>query len=392
MIPYGRQKISASDIEAVLEVLRSPYLTQGPRVELFEKALASKLAVSHAVAVNSATSALHLACLALGVGNHDLVWTSAISFVASANAARYCGAEVDFVDIDPDTFNMSVDALAEKLSAARRSGGKLPKVVIPVDMAGQSADMSGIADLANEFGFKIIEDASHALGGSYRGISVGCCAFSDVTVFSFHPVKMITTGEGGACVTNNSDLANKIRRLRSHGITRDPSEMANVPDGPWYYEQLDLGFNYRITDIQCALGASQLERLDDFVEERNQISAKYGDLLERFEWLKLPHVDMDARSSFHLYIVQVDESAPSTRNRYFEAFRSSGILVNLHYIPIYRHPYYSAMQKFRPEEFPAAENYYKSAISLPIFPGLSDAQLDQIASVFSSSFGHQILF
>lgn len=391
MIPYGRQNISQEDINAVQEVLGSPYLTQGPRVREFELALAAYVGCSKAVVTNSATSALHLACLALGVGLDDLVWTSAISFVASANAARYCGADVDFVDIDPNTFNMSVAALEQKLREVRKTGGKLPKVVIPVAMAGQSANMKEIADLGDEFGFKILEDASHALGATYRGSRVGSCSFSDITVFSFHPVKMITTGEGGACVTNDLELGARIERLRSHGITREVSEMVSPNAIPYYYEQLELGFNYRMTDFQAALGASQLKRIDQFVQERNELARQYSRLL-KFDWCSVPEVASEGTSSFHLFIIQIEDESPRTRDQIFEAMRTNGILVNLHYIPIYRHPYYSRMGIYNPESFPFAENYYRKAISLPIFPGMGEADLSAVVSSLSEGIGHQTIF
>ena len=391
MIPYGRQEISDEDVTAVEKALRSPYLTQGPRVQEFEADLASYSGASYAVAVNSATSALHISCLALGVGQGDTVWTSAISFVASANAALYCGAEVDFVDIDPITFNMSSEALAEKLRHASSSGAALPKVVIPVAMAGQSADMAEIHELSKEFGFKVLEDASHALGSTYLGSKVGSCAFSDITVFSFHPVKMITTGEGGACVTNSPELVSKLQRLRSHGITRDPAEMENPSPGLWYYEQLELGFNYRITDIQCALGISQMKRLDKFVSLRNQVAERYQSLISQ-SWIEHPEVLPDRTSSFHLYVVNLLPNAPVSRNKLFETFRANGILVNLHYIPIYRHPYYSRMKKYEPAQFPHAENYFSNAISIPIFPSISAKEVDDVVAVIDQQLGFQTIF
>lgn len=391
MIPYGRQNISPEDIRAVDEVLSSPYLTQGPVVRQFEAALEAYVGCSKAVVTNSATSALHLACLALGVGPKDLVWTSAISFVASANAARYCGADVDFVDIEPDTFNMSVAALEQKLVAARKSGQKLPKVLIPVAMAGQSADMKEISALAVEYGFKILEDASHALGATYRGSKLGACAYSDITVFSFHPVKMITTGEGGACTTNNLELGAKIERLRSHGITREVSEMESPRAIPYYYEQLDLGFNYRMTDFQAALGISQLKRIDAFVDERNRVASHYSSILD-LSWCLLPEISDTCTSSFHLYVVRITKDAPRTRDKIFEAMRTDGILVNLHYIPIYRHPYYARMGKYNPESFPCAEEYFSQAISLPIFPGITTGEVETIASRLVEGIGHQTIF
>lgn len=391
MIPYGRQNISAEDLLAVENALRSEFLTQGPRVAEFETALAAYVGAKFGIAANSATSALHLACLALGVGKGDLVWTSAISFVASANAARYCGAEVDFVDIEPETFNIDPHALRRKLDHARQTGMTLPKVVIPVHMAGLSANMAEIRELSDEFGFRIIEDASHALGASYLDFRVGSCRFSDITVFSFHPVKMITTGEGGMCLTNSDHLSARIQSFRSHGITRDPSEMVNHYDGGWYYEQQNLGYNYRITDLQCALGLSQLKRIDDFVRERNDIAKKYESLLSD-TGLALPEVPKGTLSSFHLYIVRTDDPSGLGRKRLFESLRAQGILVNVHYIPIYRHPYYQRLGLYRAEDFPIAEDYYWRCLSLPIFPGITDEQLGDVAAAISNRLGHQTIF
>ena len=298
MIPYGKQNISSEDIEAVVEVLKSDYLTQGPVVPEFEKAISSYCGAKYAVAVNSATSALHIACLALGVGLGDLVWTSAITFVASANCALYCGAEVEFVDISSESYNISIQRLTDKLEAAKKSG-RLPKVVIPVHLAGQSCDMRAIHALSKKYGFRIIEDASHAIGGKYLEERIGGCQYSDITVFSFHPVKIITTGEGGIALTNDQNLIKKMARLRSHGITRYPEEMTHAPDGPWYYQQIELGFNYRMTDIHAALGLSQLGRLDKFVSERHAIAERYGQLLSKSQ-IKLPQQDPQSRSAWHL--------------------------------------------------------------------------------------------
>ncbi|MFY7877211.1 MAG: UDP-4-amino-4,6-dideoxy-N-acetyl-beta-L-altrosamine transaminase, partial [Pirellula sp.] len=351
-IPYGRQSISEEDIQAVVQVLRSEYLTQGPVVPEFEHAISGYCGSKYAVATNSATSALHIACLALGVGVGDIVWTSPITFVASANAARYCGADVDFVDIDARTFNMSTASLAEKLAQAKTLN-RLPKVVIPVHLAGQSCDMRGIHALSEQYGFRIIEDASHAIGGSYMNEKVGSCRYSDITVFSFHPVKIITTGEGGMAVTNNLELLKVMARLRSHGITRYPSEMTHTPDGPWYYQQIELGFNYRMTEIQAALGLSQLKRLDGFVNARHEIAGCYDRLLESNQ-VKSPWRDSEVRSAMHLYIVRVPASS---HGLLFENLRAAGIGVNLHYIPVYRQPYYQKMG-FMPSEYPEAERYY----------------------------------
>lgn len=362
MIPYGRQSISEADIEAVVQVLRSDFLTQGPAVPAFEGAVATYCGVTHAVAVNSATSALHLACLALGVGPGDRVWTSPITFVASANCARYCGAEVDFVDIDLATVNMSVDALAEKLAAAEREG-TLPKVVIPVHFAGEPCDMATIHALGQRYGFRIIEDASHAIGARYGGEPVGSCRYSDITVFSFHPVKIITTAEGGMAMTNNPELAGRMARLRTHGITRDPAEMVDATPGAWYYEQQELGFNYRLTDLQAALGLSQLARLDAFVAARHDVAARYDAALAG-TGIGLPSRAAANRSALHLYVVQVE-----SRDRVFADMRAAGIGVNVHYIPVNRQPWHRA-RELRSAPTPQADQYYAKALSLPIFPGL----------------------
>jgi UDP-4-amino-4,6-dideoxy-N-acetyl-beta-L-altrosamine transaminase len=376
-IPYGRQNINRSDASAVLRTLRSEFLTQGPEVESFENLLGELTSARFQVATNSATSALHLACLALGVGPGDLVWTSAITFVASANCALYCGATVDFVDIDPATHNMSVESLEAKLLAAQ-SEGKLPKVVIPVHFAGRSADMRKIKSLSERFGFSIIEDASHAIGASYEGLPVGNCAFSDVVVFSFHPVKIITTGEGGAAVTNNADLATRMRLLRSHGITRDKTKMLDPSRPDWYYEQLHLGFNYRMTDFQAALGASQIRRIGKFLNQRRAIASRYKRLLGRVD-VKLPNFQELEASSWHLFVIEtIGEASEETRDRLFRSLRSLGILVNVHYIPVYRHPYFSKLG-FDPTSFPVAEEYYRSALSLPIYPGLTRLQQSKVS-------------
>ena len=378
MIPYGRQDISETDIAAVVDVLKSDFLTQGPAVETFEGALADYCGASRAVAVSNATAALHLACLALGVGPGDRVWTSPVSFVASANCALYCGAEVDFVDIDPRTVTMSVEALSQKLEAAARRD-RLPKVVIPVHLAGQSCPMADIRALADTYGFAIIEDAAHAIGGSYRGAPVGSCRFSDIAVFSFHPVKIVTTGEGGAAVTNNEELADRMALLRSHGITRDPVRMTRPADGPWSYEQRELGFNYRMTDIQAALGSSQLKRVDAFVARRRDLAERYQTKLASLP-LILPWQHPDARSSWHLYIVQLrrDRAGPDRRT-VFDRLKASGIGVNLHYIPIHTQPYYRDLG-FARGDYPEAERYYDEAITIPLFSAMSDAQQDAIVS------------
>lgn len=378
MIPYGRQDINQADIDAVVNVLRSDFLTQGPIVPAFENAVAMHCGVRHAVAVNSATSALHIACLALGVGNGDLVWTSPITFVASANCARYCGAAVDFVDIDPLTYNMSVECLRSKLEGAQKIG-KLPKVVIPVHLCGQSCDMAAIHELGQQYGFKIIEDASHAIGGTYRREPVGNCRFSDITVFSFHPVKIITTGEGGMAVTNEDKLASHMARLRTHGITRDPAEMTHEPDGPWYYQQLELGLNYRLTDIHAALGLSQMKRLEEFVETRNQIANRYTKVLAHLP-VTVQLQPLDVYSAFHLYVIRL--RLPKTKKSHrevFEALRAAGFGVNLHYIPVYRQPYYAQMG-FNPSHFPESERYYADAISIPMYSGITEDQQDRVVA------------
>ena len=390
-IPYGRQNVNKSDIDAVVEVLRSDYLTQGPVVPRFEASVSEYTGAKFAVAVNSATSALHLACLALEVGPGDVVWTSPITFVASANCAIYCGAKVDFVDIDPLTYNLSIPALMEKLERSQVSN-TLPKVVIVVHLAGQSCDMKSINGLSLKYGFKIIEDASHALGGRYLNGPVGNCKYSDITVFSFHPVKMITTGEGGMAVCNNSKLNAIMQRLRSHGITRDEAEMKNITDGPWYYEQLDLGFNYRMTDMQAALGISQLKRLDSFVKKRNKVASNYNKIFEGID-IKTPwNNDNDSYSSYHLYIIRVPKKSKIfNRSQMFETLRSNGIGVNVHYIPIYRQPYYQKFN-YNYEDYPEAESYYAEAISIPIFTTITEDQQESIFKILTNPIGHQSLF
>lgn len=383
MIPYGRQSISLEDITAVVHTLESDHLTQGPVAPAFEEAVSSKVGAEHAVAVNSATSALHLACLALDVGPGDVVWTSPNSFVASANCARYCGATVDFVDIDPKTLCLSVEKLEHKLKDCRKSGKCLPKVVIPVHFGGQSCDMPALYRLARLFNFSIVEDASHAIGarviwpGEPNPRFVGDCQFSDISVFSFHPVKIITTGEGGMALTNNPELASRMRRLRSHGITRDRAEMIDKPEGDWYYQMLELGLNYRLTDIQAALGLSQLGRLDDFVYERQRLAAQYVEILQSvFLSLDTPAPGLQVEPSFskgarHLFVVRVPKEK---RGQCFHTLRSSGFGVNVHYIPIPCQPYYRKLG-FQPEGFPEALCYYEEGLSLPLFPGLSQENI-----------------
>lgn len=375
-IPYGRQSISPADIQAVVDVLNSDWLTQGPTVERFEQTVAGHCGTAHGVAVNSATSALHIACLAAGLGPGDILWTSPNTFVASANCGLYCGATVDFVDIDPRTYNMSVERLEEKLEQAERDG-KLPKVVVPVHFAGQSCDMEAIGRLAGRYGFTVIEDASHAIGGRYKNEPVGNCRHSAMTVFSFHPVKIITTGEGGMVLTNSPELHERLLRLRSHGITRDPALMAGESHGPWYYEQIELGFNYRMTDIQAALGVSQMTRLDEFVKRRHQLAKRYDEALAELP-LTLPWQHPDTWSAFHLYVIRLSlDRINQNRRHVFETLRERGILVNLHYIPVHTQPYYWA-QGFKGGDFPEAEAYYREAITLPLYAGLSDADQDRV--------------
>jgi UDP-4-amino-4,6-dideoxy-N-acetyl-beta-L-altrosamine transaminase len=388
IIPYGRQDINQADIDAVVDVLRSDFLTQGPVVPAFEKTVATYCGAQCGVAFNSATSALHIACLALGVGKGDIVWTTPVTFVASANCALYCGATVDFVDIDPKTYNLSVDCLKEKLTIAEQTN-TLPKVVIPVHLAGQSCDMEAIHALSQQYGFKIIEDASHAIGGRYKDKPIGNCRYSDITVFSFHPVKIITTGEGGMAVTNDIQLNKQMVRLRSHGITHDPDEMTHAPDGLWYYQQIELGFNYRMTDMQAALGLSQMQRLDEFVTQRHIIAQRYEELLAQLPVIT-PWQHQDSYSSFHLYIILLDVSVVNHRE-FFERFRVNGIGVNLHYIPVYRHPYYARMG-FNINEYPEAESYYSEAISLPLYPALTKDQQVDVVRWISKPIGHQTIF
>lgn len=373
MISYGRHDIRQEDVDAVVEVLLSDFLTQGPVVPQFEQSLVQASGAKFAIAVNSATSALHIACLALDVGPGDWVWTSPITFVASANCGIYCGAKVDFVDIDADTFNMSPDALAAKLEQAAING-TLPKVIVPVHMCGQSCDMKRISELARCYDVRVIEDASHAIGGSFAGAPVGNCAHSDITVFSFHPVKIVTSAEGGAALTNDPELAARMERFRSHGITRDPALMTHSPDGPWYYQQIDLGWNYRMTEMQAALGLSQMERLADYVDRRNYLATRYDSALAGLA-LDLPGRLPESRSSFHLYVIRLHDPA---RHRYvFQALQAAGIGVNLHYIPVHLQPYYRAMG-FELGDFAVSEAYYSRAISIPIYAIMSEEQQDTV--------------
>ncbi|BAL84083.1 putative aminotransferase [Selenomonas ruminantium subsp. lactilytica TAM6421] len=373
MIYYGKQSISEDDIQEVVKVLRSDFLTQGPTIERFEKRVAEYCGAKYAVAVSNGTAALHIACLAAGLGKGDVLWTSPITFVASANCARYCGADVDFVDIDANTYNMSVEVLEEKLRSAKRR----PQMVVPVHLAGQSCDMKRIHELAQEYGFMVMEDACHAMGADYLGKKVGCCEFSDMAVFSFHPVKIVTTGEGGMVLTNNEGLYQRLLLFRSHGITRNPDLMTHEADGPWYYQQLELGFNYRMTDIQAALGYSQMKRVDEFVARRRELAARYESLLADLP-VRTPYVLEGAEPSWHIYVVRVDFSkVKKSRQQIFKEMRERGITLNLHYIPVHTQPYYKK-QGYCVEEYPAALEYYKEAVTLPLYYGLTDEEQEMI--------------
>jgi dTDP-4-amino-4,6-dideoxygalactose transaminase len=384
-IPYARQDINQEDIDAAIAVLSSDFLTQGPMVPAFEKAIIDYCGVQHAVAVNSATSALHIACLALDVGKDDIVWTTPITFVASANCAIYCGATIDFVDIDPLTYNLSVELLAEKLAAAEKAG-KLPKVVIPVHLCGQSCDMARIYDLSQQYGFKIIEDASHAIGGKYKDEPIGNCRYSDITVFSFHPVKIITTGEGGMAVTNDPALAKHMRLLRSHGISGIAEDMHSRPSQEiWNYQQIDLGFNYRMTDIQAALGSSQMARLDSFVEKRHRIAECYDNELVGLP-IRTPWQHPDSFSAYHLYPICIEQKeSGATQRQVYDAMQVAGVNVNLHYIPIYRQPYYEEMG-FKTGYCSEAEQYYQQALSIPMYSTLTEMEQAKVIRVL-----HKIL-
>lgn len=384
MIPYGRQDINQADVDAVVEVLHSDWLTQGPMVPRFEQNVLKHVGAQYAVAVNSATSALHIACLALDLGPGDWLWTSPITFVASANCALYCGAKVDFVDIDPRTYNMSVGALVEKLQKAE-AAGCLPKIVVPVHLCGQSCDMAAIYALSQKYGFKIIEDASHAIGGKYKDESIGNCRYSDITIFSFHPVKIITTGEGGMALTNDPLLANLMQRLRSHGITSAPTEtQPRLADEIWNYQQIGLGYNYRMTDIQAALGHSQMQRLQVFVEKRHRIAERYDTELANMP-IQLPWQSPDSYSSYHLYPVRIKSTVSgATQRQLYDTLRASRIGVNLHYIPVYRQPYYEAMG-FKVGYCPEAEIYFKQTLTIPIYPSLTDSEQSQVIQALAET-------
>jgi len=383
MIPYGRQEISEKDIAEVVEVLKSDFLTQGPKTPLFEKTVADYCGSKYGVAVNSATSALHIACLALDLTEGDRLWTSPNSFVASANCGLYCGAKIDFVDIDPLTYNLSTEALEKKLIQAEQDN-KLPKIVIPVHFAGQSCDMQKIHSLGKEYGFKIIEDASHAIGGSYLNNKIGMCEYSDITVFSFHPVKIITTAEGGLATTNDRGLFERMQLFRTHGVTRDPKLMTKETEGAWHYQQVDIGFNYRMTELQAALGISQMRRLNEFVNKRNILKNRYDQLLSDLPVIK-PHQSNNVTSALHLYPIQIDTNKTKVgRFKVFDFLKKAGIGVNVHYIPIHTQPYYQEMG-FACGDFPTAETYYNNAISLPLFSQMSIEEQDKVVTTLSKS-------
>ena len=385
MIPYGRQDINQADIDAVVDVLQSDFLTQGPKVPVFEELVRQKVGAKYTVAANSATSALHIACMALGLARGDWLWTSPITFVASANCGIYCGADVDFVDIDPDTYNVSIHSLKLKLIKAKKQN-RLPKVFVAVHLAGLSCDMKEIHALSKEYGFKVVEDASHAIGGKYLGEYVGNCQYSDITVFSFHPVKIITTAEGGMALTNDSDFAKAMDLHRTHGVTRDPALMTHEPDGPWYYQQIDLGYNYRMTELQAALGVSQLIRLDDYVETRNRLTHRYNEKLKGLPF-KLPTQFEYSYSACHLYLLRLKlDDMSATHLEVFAFLRDAGIGVNLHYIPVYSHPYYQALG-FSKEDYPNSEKYYSDCVSLPLHSKLTlgeqDLIIDKLSEIIS---------
>ncbi len=384
-IPYGRQTIQASDIEAVMQVLKSDWITQGPAIEHFEQKLAKRFESPHALAVCNATAALHLAYLAAGLGPGKKLWTSPNTFLATANAARFCGADVDFVDIDPKSWNLSVEQLVLRLSQAEKTG-QLPDVLAPVHFGGNPCEMEAIAGLARKYNFQVVEDASHAVGARYQNHPIGSSHYSDFTVFSFHPVKIITTGEGGAILTHNTAAYERMARLRSHGMTRNPKLMQQEGEGGWYYEQLELGFNYRITDIQAALGESQLERLDSFIQQRQVLAKRYSELLADLSAdlaLQLPSVSAEAVSAWHLYVIRIP-SRKGMRKQVYDHLQKAGIEVNVHYIPVHLQPYYRQLG-FKPGDFPEAEAYYREAITLPLFPTLTLKQQDFIVSTLKEA-------
>ena len=388
MIPYGKQEISQQDIDVVIDVLKSDFLTQGPQVPLFENSIKEAVDAKFALAVNSATSALHIACLALGVGSGDVVWTTPITFVASANCALYCGADIDFVDIDPETYNLSPLKLEAKVVDAIQNNLPLPKAVIAVHLCGQPCEMDKIYALSKEYGFSVIEDASHAIGGKYKGTPIGSCEYSDITIFSFHPVKIVTTAEGGVATTNNAALAESMELLRSHGITRDTSLMTEESHGGWYYQQVALGFNYRMTEMQAALGVSQMSRLHDFVARRNELATRYDKKLNRLA-LKVPTQIEDSYSGRHLYVIRLElERLQLSHKMVFEKLRDNGIGVNLHYIPVQIQPYFQELG-FKVGQYPESEKYYDEAISIPLFHAMSETQQDEVISVLSNILGER---
>ena len=383
MIPYGRQDVTKSDIDTVTQVLQSDFLTQGPVTPKFEKKIAQYCGASYGVATNSATSALHIACLALGLREGDYMWTSPITFVASANCGIYCGAKVDFVDIDMDTYNISSDTLERRLIQAEKKG-ELPKIVIPVHFSAQSCEMEKIYKLSKKYKFKIIEDASHAIWGRYKEGLIGNCKYSDITVFSFHPVKIITTGEGGMALTNSRKLSEKMTLLRSHGITRNPNLMTQKPDGDWYYQQIGLGYNYRMTDIQAALGISQMDRLDKYIKKRNEIAKKYDNKLESLP-IKIPYQHQDSDSAYHLYVILLNQEISTSKKTLFEWLHNHGVHTSIHYIPVHMQPYYQDIG-YKFGRCPNAENYYQRAISLPIYPALSNSDQYTVIGAINNFF------
>lgn len=381
MIPYGRQTISEDDIAAVADVLRSDLITQGPMSDAFEVAVAEYCGAKHAVAVANGTAALHLAVMSMGLGRGGLLWTTPITFVASANCARFVGADVDFVDIDPDTLNISVETLSDKLEAAEKAG-RLPDVVVPVHFAGASCDMARIRELADRFSFRVLEDGAHGVGGRYRGDPVGGCRYSDATTFSFHPVKIVTTGEGGLVLTNDDQLADQARLLHTHGVTRDVTKMRGAPDGPWYYQQVALGYNFRITDIQAALGVSQMRRLNEFVARRNEIAAAYLDAFSDLP-VRCQTVPSDVLSSYHLFVIELKQH---DRSEVYDRLRDLGVGSAVHYIPVHLQPYYRDLG-FNPGDFPRAEAYYRNAITLPLYPAMTDADRDTVVAAVRQVLG-----
>lgn len=384
MIPYGKQEITQQDIDAVVDVLKSDFLTQGPQVPLFEKAIKDAVNADYALAVNSATSALHIACLALGVGKGDVVWTTPITFVASANCALYCGADIDFVDIHPQTYNLCADKLEQKLRHAKKNNLALPKVVIPVHLCGQPCEMKKIHSLGKQYNFSIIEDASHAIGGKYKNNAIGSCKYSDITIFSFHPVKIMTTAEGGVATTDSKKLAQKMDLFRSHGVTRDASLMTTDAEnhGSWYYQQVELGFNYRMTEMQAALGVSQISRLHDFVAKRNELAARYDELLKNLPLITPLQID-DSYSGRHLYVIRLKlDKIELSHQQVFDKLRAQGIGVNLHYIPVHTQPYYKKLG-FKKGQFPESESYYQDAISIPLFHMLTEEQQNEVVSILT---------